>query len=82
MREEKEKEMKARNEGKEYKSNFFAKPEEDAEIIIGKNRNGPVGVADLVFQKSCTRFVDKGAIPVEIVYEDIKETKIEIPSGL
>jgi len=82
VREEKEKEMKARNEGKEYKSNFFAKPEEDAEIIIGKNRNGPVGVADLVFQKSCTRFVDKGAIPVEIVYEDIKETKIEIPSGL
>ena len=82
MREEKEKEMKARNEGKEYKSNFFAKPEEDAEIIIGKNRNGPVGVVDLVFQKSCTRFVEKGSIPIEIVYEDIKETKIEIPSGL
>ncbi len=82
IREEKEKEMKARNEGKEYKSTFFSKPEEDAEIIIGKNRNGPVGVADLVFQKSCTRFVDKGSMPTEIVYEDIRETKIEIPSGI
>lgn len=82
VREEKEKEMKARNEGKEYKSNFFAKPEEDAEIIIGKNRNGPVGVADLVFQKSCTRFVDKSTMPLEVVYEDVKEAKIEIPSGI
>ncbi len=82
IREEKEKEMKARNDGKEYKSTFFSKPEEDAEIIIGKNRNGPVGVADLVFQKSCTRFVDKGSMPTEIVYEDIRETKIEIPLGI
>ncbi len=82
IREEKEKEIKARNDGKEYRSNFFSKPEEDSEIIIGKNRNGPVGVADLVFQKNCTRFVDKGEIPTEIVYEDIRETKIEIPSGI
>ncbi len=82
IREEKEKEMKARQEGKEYKSTFFSKPEEDAEIIIGKNRNGPVGVADLIFQKSCTRFVDKSSMPTEIVYEDVRETKIEINSGL
>ncbi len=82
IRVEKEKEMKARQEGKEYKSNFFSKPEEDAEIIIGKNRNGPVGVADLIFQKSCTKFVDKGEIPTEITYEDIKEAKIDIPAGI
>jgi replicative DNA helicase len=80
IREEKEKEIKARNDGKEYRSNFFSKPEEDSEIIIGKNRNGPVGVADLVFQKSCTRFVDKTQMPTEIVYEDVRETNIEIPS--
>ncbi len=82
IREEKEKEIKARNDGKEYRSNFFSKPEEDSEIIIGKNRNGPVGVADLIFQKSCTRFVDKGQMPTEIIYEDIdvRETKIEIPA--
>lgn len=83
MREEKEKEQKAKAEGKEYKSNFFEKLEEDAEVIVGKNRNGPIGVANLVFQKNFTRFVDKGAVPIEIVYEsaesDAKKSSIEIP---
>ncbi len=83
MREEKEKEKKAKAEGKEYKSDFFEKPEEEAEIIIGKNRNGPIGVANLIFQKRFTRFVDKSSIPLEIVYEsaedDAKYSNIEIP---
>ncbi len=84
IREEKEKEMKARAEGKEYKSSFHEKEEEDAEIIIGKQRNGPTGIIELKFQKRFTRFVDAGYIPVEIVYEqsniDIgSETKIELP---
>ena len=83
IREEKEKEQRARMEGKEYKSTFFDKPEEDAEVIVGKNRNGPVGVANLVFQKACTKFVDKGGVPVEIIYDDSmidkKEAKIEGP---
>jgi len=70
MREEKERESKARIEGTEYRSNFFDKPEENAELIIGKNRNGPVGVANLVFQKACTKFIDAGGIPVEIVYDE------------
>ncbi len=70
MREEKDKEQKARIEGKEYKSNFFDKPEENAELIIGKNRNGPVGVANLIFQKACTKFIDAGGIPIEIVYNE------------
>ncbi len=82
MREEKEKEKRAKAEGKEYKSSFSEKPEEDAEIIIGKNRNGPIGVAHLVFQKKFTRFVDKDK-NIEIIYEsadiDAKEGKIEIP---
>ena len=73
IREEKEKEKKAKAEGQEYKSAFFEKPEEDAELIIGKNRSGPVGVANIVFQKRFTRFVDKGSMPVEIVYEDAEE---------
>ncbi|MDD3342976.1 MAG: replicative DNA helicase [Sulfurospirillaceae bacterium] len=83
MREEKEKEQKARTEGKEYKSNFFEKPEEFAEVIVGKNRNGPVGVANLVFQKACTRFVDGGGVPVEVVYKEanmeMREGKISMP---
>jgi len=84
MREEKEKEQKARIEGKEYRSNFFEKEEENAEVIIGKNRNGPIGVANLIFQKSCTRFVDAGGIPVQVVYDDsnieAKEANISMPN--
>ncbi len=70
IREEKEKESKARAEGTEYRSNFFEKPEENAELIIGKNRNGPTGVVDMVFQKSFTKFVDAGGIPIEVVYDE------------
>ncbi|MCF6201497.1 MAG: replicative DNA helicase [Hydrogenimonas sp.] len=84
IREEKEKEMKARAEGKEYRSTFHEKEEEDAEIIIGKQRNGPTGIIELKFQKRFTRFVDAGHVPVEIVYEQSNidtpaETKIELP---
>jgi len=83
MREEREKEKRAKAEGKEYKSEFVAKAEEEAEIIIGKNRSGPIGTAHLVFQKRFTRFVDKGSVPVEIVFENAEEnarnSKIELP---
>ena len=69
-RAEKEKEKKAKAEGREYRSTFIEKPEEDAELIIGKNRSGPVGNANIVFQKRFTRFVDKGSPPIEIIYEE------------
>ncbi len=82
-KEEKEREKRAKDEGREYKSDFKEKMEESAEIIIGKNRNGPLGTAKLIFQKRFTRFVDGGSTPVEIVYEsaevDAAKSKIDLP---
>jgi replicative DNA helicase len=60
-REEKEREEKAKRDNKEYKSNFVKRPIEDVEIIIGKNRNGPIGTVEVVFHKAYTKFADKMA---------------------
>ncbi|EAJ7141395.1 replicative DNA helicase [Campylobacter jejuni] len=58
--EEKERENKAKAEGKAYQRLFIPNPmQENAEIIVGKNRNGPVGTIDVVFLKEKSCFVDK-----------------------
>ena len=82
-KEEKEREKAAKAEGKEFTSTFIEKDEEDAEIIIGKQRNGPTGHVKLIFQKKLTRFVDAPgyAQGVETVYEnvDTKSANIDMP---
>jgi len=82
-KEEKEREKAAKAEGKEFTSTYIEKDEEEAEIIIGKQRNGPTGHVKLMFQKKLTRFVDAPAFGgVEISFENVQatEAKMDIPN--
>jgi replicative DNA helicase len=77
----KEKESIDKGENPPYKSAFVNRPIEETELIIGKQRNGSVGIIKLDFHKEYTKFVDQVntfSKPLDIKTFDSKETKVDI----
>lgn len=82
----KEKESMDRGDQPPYKSAFIDKPIEEAEIIIGKQRNGSMGTVKLDFHKELTKFVDKEIFegrPEITEYESMDGSSVvDIPEGM
>ena len=76
MMEAKKKQKEALEKGQKAEIDFQEKEIEDAEIIIGKQRNGPTGTIEMLFQKKYTKFEDKVK---EINEVEPTEADIDVP---
>ena len=75
---ERKKEKDAKDKGQEYQNKYQNNLKEETEILIAKQRNGPIGMTKLTFNKQFANFVDPGD-SVELIYhENTQKTTTDV----